>query len=63
MKRLDAQYQRHAHQLAETQGERAKAQRSLDHTPARNDPVMQMMAGRLSDEEIAAIAAYFKDLE
>ncbi len=26
-------------------------------------PVMQMMAGRLSDEEIAALAAYFKDLE
>ena len=25
-------------------------------------PVMQMMAGRLSDEEIAALAAYFKDL-
>ena len=29
----------------------------------RPHPVMQMMAGRLSDEEIAAIAAYFKDLE
>ena len=25
----------------------------------RNNPVMQMMAGRLSDEEIAALAAYF----
>ena len=29
----------------------------------RPHPVMQMMAGRLSDEEIAALAAYFKDLE
>ena len=29
----------------------------------RPHPVMQMMAGRLSDEEIAAVAAYFKDLE
>jgi cytochrome c len=29
----------------------------------RTHPVMQMMAGRLSDEEIAALAAYFKDLE
>jgi cytochrome c len=29
----------------------------------RPHPVMQMMAGRLSDEEIAAIATYFKDLE
>nr|WP_174234505.1 c-type cytochrome [Sulfitobacter sp. SK012] len=29
----------------------------------RPHPVMQMMAGRLSDEEIAAIAAYFKDFE
>lgn len=29
----------------------------------RPHPVMQMMAGRLSDEEIAAIAAYFRDLE
>lgn len=29
----------------------------------RPHPVMQMLAGRLSDEEIAAIAAYFKDLE
>ncbi|TCS67234.1 cytochrome c [Primorskyibacter sedentarius] len=27
----------------------------------RPHPVMQMMAGRLSDEEIAALAAYFKD--
>ena len=29
----------------------------------RPHPVMQMLAGRLSNEEIAAIAAYFKDLE
>ncbi|MFL4469268.1 c-type cytochrome [Tateyamaria armeniaca] len=29
----------------------------------RNHPVMQMIAGRLSDDEIAALAAYFKDLE
>ena len=29
----------------------------------RPHPVMQMMASRLSDEEIAALAAYFKDLE
>jgi len=29
----------------------------------RPHPVMQMMAGRLSDEEIAALAAYYKDLE
>ena len=29
----------------------------------RPHAVMQMMAGRLSDEEIAALAAYFKDLE
>lgn len=29
----------------------------------RPHPVMQMMAGRLSDEEIAALAEYFKDLE
>ena len=29
----------------------------------RPHPVMQMMAGRLSDEEIAALAAYFKDLD
>ena len=29
----------------------------------RPHPVMQMMAGRLSDEEIAALAAYFEDLE
>lgn len=28
----------------------------------RPHPVMQMMAGRLSDEEIAALAAYFKEL-
>ena len=29
----------------------------------REHPVMQMLAGRLSDEEIAALAAYFKMLE
>ena len=29
----------------------------------RPHPVMQMMAGRLSDEEIAALAAYFKDIQ
>jgi cytochrome c len=29
----------------------------------RPHPVMQMMAGRLNDEEIAALAAYFKSLE
>ena len=29
----------------------------------RPHPVMQMMAGRLSDEEIAALAAYFNDLK
>lgn len=29
----------------------------------RPHPVMQMMASRLSDEEIAALAAYFKDLD
>ena len=29
----------------------------------RKHPVMQMLAGRLSDEEIAALAAYFKVLE
>ena len=29
----------------------------------RPHPVMQMMAGRLSEEEIAALAAYFRDLE
>ena len=29
----------------------------------RNHPVMQMIAGRLNDEEIAALAAYFKDLD
>lgn len=29
----------------------------------RPHPVMQMMAGRLSNEEIASLAAYFKDLE
>ena len=29
----------------------------------RLHPVMQMMAGRLSNEEIAALAAYFKDIE
>ncbi len=29
----------------------------------RPNPVMQLIAGRLSNEEIAALAAYFKDLE
>ncbi len=29
----------------------------------RTHPIMQMMAGRLSDEEIAALAAYFQDLD
>jgi cytochrome c len=29
----------------------------------RNHPVMQMVAGRLNDEEIAALAAYFENLE
>jgi len=29
----------------------------------RPHPVMQMMAGRLSDEEIAALAVYFENLE
>ena len=29
----------------------------------RNHPVMQMVAGRLNDEEIAALAAYFEKLE
>ena len=29
----------------------------------RKHPVMQMLAGRLSDEEIAALAAYFELLE
>ncbi|MCF6443678.1 c-type cytochrome [Nereida sp. MMG025] len=29
----------------------------------RPHPAMQMMAGRLSDDEIAALAAYFKDLD
>ena len=29
----------------------------------REHPVMQMMAGRLTDEEIAALAAYFETLE
>lgn len=32
-------------------------------TKARPHPVMQMMAARLSDEEIAALAAYFADIE
>ena len=32
-------------------------------TKLRPHPVMQMMAGRLSDEEIAALAAYFGELE
>lgn len=30
---------------------------------ARENPVMQMMAGRLSNEEIAALAAYFESVE
>ena len=30
---------------------------------AREHPVMQMMAGRLSNDEIAALAAYFATLE
>ncbi len=29
----------------------------------RDNPVMQMMAGNLSDEEIAALAVYFEELE
>lgn len=29
----------------------------------REHPVMQMIAGRLGDEEIAALAAYFKTIE
>ena len=29
----------------------------------RPNPVMQMIAGRLADDEIAALAAYFKDLK
>lgn len=29
----------------------------------RDNPVMQLVANRLDDEEIAALAAYFKDLE
>ena len=29
----------------------------------RDNPVMQLIANRLDDEEIAALAAYFKDLE
>ena len=29
----------------------------------RNHPVMQMVAGRLNDDEIAALAAYFENLE
>ena len=32
-------------------------------TKTREHPVMNMMAGRLSDEEIAALAAYFAQLE
>ncbi len=32
-------------------------------TKIRPHPVMQMLAGRLNNEEIAALAAYFKDLE
>ena len=34
-----------------------------DKRKLRPHPVMQMMAGRLSDGEITALAAYFKDLE
>ena len=29
----------------------------------RDNPVMQLVTGRLSDDEIAALAAYFKGLE
>ena len=29
----------------------------------RDNPVMQMVTGRLADDEIAALAAYFKDLD
>ena len=32
-------------------------------TRARPHPVMQMMAGRLSNEEIAALAAYFEGVQ
>ena len=32
-------------------------------TKLRSHPLMQMMAGRLSNEEIAALAAYFRTLE
>lgn len=32
-------------------------------TKNRDNPVMQLIAGRLNDEEIAALAAYFEDLE
>ena len=32
-------------------------------TKQRNHPVMQMIAGRLGDEEIAALAAYFANIE
>lgn len=32
-------------------------------TKIRPHPVMQMLAGRLNNEEIAALAAYFKELE
>lgn len=32
-------------------------------TRARSNPVMQTMAGRLSDEEIASLALYFSELE
>ncbi|WP_367180548.1 cytochrome c [uncultured Ruegeria sp.] len=32
-------------------------------TKQREHPIMQMMAGRLNDEEIAALAAYFNALE
>lgn len=32
-------------------------------TKQREHPIMQMMAGRLNDEEIAALAAYFNSLD
>lgn len=32
-------------------------------TKQRENPVMQLIAGRLSDEEIAALAAYFTSLD
>ena len=42
------------------------AQNAMPHaykTKIRPHPVMQMLAGRLNNEEIAALAAYFKELE